>query len=141
MSQPKLFIRCSTRSSACSGLTSFSPGWKIPTPVASVEILRVAESCKLKVPPQDIGKMLSNWLEREEDRSLPPAQNRFEGEDISIFPVPLGIHGEIGMIVVGSERADFPSQTESLLLSVAANQASIGLREAKLLSEQKRIAN
>jgi PAS domain S-box-containing protein len=45
------------------------------------------------------------------------------------------------MVVVGSERADFPSQTESLLLSVAANQASIGLREAKLLSEQKRIAN
>ena len=112
-----------------------------PDTSGCVEIFRVAESCKLKVPPQDIGKMLSAWLEREEDRSLPPAQNRFEGEDISIFPVPLGIRGEIGMIVVGSERADFPSQTESLLLSVAANQASIGLREANLLSEQKRIAN
>ena len=68
-------------------------------------------------------------------------RNRFEEQDISIFPVPLGVHGEIGMVVVGSERADFPSQTESLLLSVAANQASIGLREAGLLSEQKRIAN
>jgi PAS domain S-box-containing protein len=47
----------------------------------------------------------------------------------------------MGMIVVGSQRADFPTQTESLLLSVAANQASIGLREAALLHEQKRIAH
>ena len=80
-------------------------------------------------------------LNDEEDSSPPPMRKRFEEEDISIFPVPLGIHGEIGMIVVGSERAAFPSQTESLLLSVAANQASIGLREARLLSEQKRIAD
>jgi PAS domain S-box-containing protein len=114
---------------------------KDPVTRAPLEILRVADSCKLKVPPQNIGEMLSKWLEREENISLPPAQNRFEEEDTSIFPVPLGMHGEIGMIVLGSERADFPSQTESLLLSVAANQASIGLREAELLIEQKRIAN
>lgn len=110
-----------------------------PVTAAPVEILRVAESCKLKVPPRDIGVMLSGWLKR--DRGIPlPSSSPFS-ENISIFPVPLGVHGEIGMIVVGSERADFPSQTESLLLTVAANQASIGLREAALLSEQKRIAN
>ena len=55
--------------------------------------------------------------------------------------MPLGVQGEIGIIVVGSERTDFPGQADSLLLSVAANEASIGLREAKLLSEQKRIAD
>jgi PAS domain S-box-containing protein len=43
--------------------------------------------------------------------------------------------------VVGSERADFPRQTEKLILSVAANQASIGLQEARLRSEQKRVAS
>ncbi len=111
-----------------------------PVTRAPMEVLRVADSCKLKVPPQDIGGMLGNLLERNGDTSLRLAQNRFEEESISIFSVPLGVQGEIGMIVVGSDRADFPSQTESLLLSVAANQASIGLREAKLLSEQKRIA-
>ena len=52
--------------------------------------------------------MLSNWLKDEEDSSLPPMRKRFEEEDISIFPVPLGIHGEIGMIVVGSERRGLP---------------------------------
>ena len=63
---------------------------------------------KLKVPPQDIGVMLSNWLERDRETSLPLTGSQFGAENISIFPVPLGVHGEIGMIVVGSERADFP---------------------------------
>ncbi len=68
-------------------------------------------------------------------------RSQFGAEYISIVPVPLGIHGETGTIVVGSERADFPSQTESLLLRVAANQASIGMRESGLWREQKRIAD
>jgi len=62
-----------------------------------------------------------------------------EGE-ISIVPLRLGLQGEIGMIVAGSERADFPRQTERLVLSVATNQAVVGLQEARLLSEQKRVA-
>jgi C4-dicarboxylate-specific signal transduction histidine kinase len=62
------------------------------------------------------------------------------GRDISIVPLGLGLQGEIGEVVAGSERADFPRQTERLILSVAANQASIGLQGARLLSEQKRVA-
>ena len=57
------------------------------------------------------------------------------------MPLRLGMQGEIGVIVAGSKRADFPGQTEKLLLSVAANQASFGLQEARLLSQQKRVAN
>ena len=53
----------------------------------------------------------------------------------------LGLQGEIGEIVAGSERADFPRQTERLILSVAANQASIGLQGARFLSEQKHVAS
>ena len=113
---------------------------KGPVTTEPMEILRVADSCKLKMPSQDIREMLSHWLEREKDSS-PPIRNRFEENGISIFPVPLGMYGEAGTIIVGSERADFPSQTESVLLSVAVNQASIGMREAVLLGEQTRIAN
>ncbi len=114
---------------------------KDPVTTAPMEILRVADSSKLTTLPQDVRGMLSKWLKDENDSSPTPMRNRFEEQDISIVPVPLGIRGEIGMVVAGSERADFPGQTESLLLSVAANQVSIGLREAGLLSEQKRIAN
>lgn len=115
--------------------------FKDPVTTAPMELLRVADSCKLTMRSQDVRGMLSKCLKDEEDNLPPPIRNRFEEQDFSIFFVPLGVHGEVGVVAVGSERADFPSQTESLLLSVAANQASIGLREAGLLTEQKRIAN
>src|SRR5207245_7440866 len=70
-----------------------------------------------------------------------PVRSLMGDADISIVPLRLGRQGEIGVIVAGSQRADFPAETERLLLSVAANQAAIGLQEARLLSEQKRVAN
>jgi hypothetical protein len=44
--------------------------------------------------------------------------------------LPLGLHGEIGAVVVAVQRPDLPLATERLLLTVAANQAVIGLQEA-----------
>jgi signal transduction histidine kinase len=61
--------------------------------------------------------------------------------DMSIATARLGLHGDIGMVVAGSERLDFPMQTERLLLELAANQATIGLQQALLLSEQKRLTS
>jgi PAS domain S-box-containing protein len=55
-------------------------------------------------------------------------------------PLPLGLQGELGMIVAVAERPDFPRQTEALLLNIAANQAIIGLQEARLRNQQKRVA-
>ena len=69
------------------------------------------------------------------------ARTRSETETFRFVPLRLGLHGEIGVMVAGSQRADFPEQTERLLLSVAANQAAIGLQEARLRSEQKRVAS
>ncbi len=63
-----------------------------------------------------------------------------EGE-LAVVALRLGLQGEIGVLVAGSQRADFPEQTERLLLTVAANQAVIGLQEARLLSEQKRVSS
>jgi len=113
---------------------------KDPVDAGLPEILRVSDSCKLRIPPQDISRALNRWFGVDGQKSLPAIRHRFGDEDISIFPVPLGVHGDSGMIVVGSERLDFPGQTDSLLLSVAANQASIGLQEARLIAEQRRIA-
>jgi PAS domain S-box-containing protein len=104
-----------------------------------LEAIRVAPSCSRK--PQEIHEMLRDWFEGDGREPLASTPNRLRDKGISIVPVPLGVHGETGMILVGCGRADFPGQTESLLLSVAANQASIGLKEAWLFSEQKRTAN
>jgi len=104
-----------------------------------VEILRVADYRKIDLPPQELRNILGDSLAADAQSSL-QIRNRLGVEEISIFLVPLGLQAEIGVIVLGSNRVGFPEKADSLLLSVAANQASIGLQEARLLSEQKRIA-
>jgi PAS domain S-box-containing protein len=108
---------------------------------APVEIVRLAE-LRGRVPSaHEICEALSQCLEND-SRKWPPLLRNLMGEgDVSIVPLPLGLQGELGVIVAAAERTDFPRQTEALLLSVAANQASIGLQEARLLSHQKRLAS
>ncbi|HMF58716.1 MAG TPA: PAS domain-containing protein, partial [Vicinamibacterales bacterium] len=60
--------------------------------------------------------------------------------DLSVASVQLGVDGEFGVVVVGSERLVFPEHTEQLLLEVAANQACLGLQQARLMGEQRRVA-
>jgi thioredoxin reductase (NADPH) len=105
-----------------------------------VEILRIAEDSKIKLSAQEVRSMLGDPLAAYAQGSLPQIRNQLAAEGIAIVPAQLGVHGEIGVIVLGSNRTGFPERTESLLLSVAANEASIGLQEARLLSEQKRIS-
>jgi len=113
---------------------------KDPAGEGPMEIVRVAQSLKLMPRPQEIGEVLNRWLGDDPQKWPPRVRNPIGEGDISIVPLRLGLQGEIGIIVAGSERADFPGQTEELLLHVAANQAVIGLQEARLLSEQKRVA-
>ncbi len=104
---------------------------------APIEMVRFAPSRE----PHEIGEAFKNWLGADPLEWPALIRNPIGGRDISILPLGLGLQGEIGEIVAGSERADFPLQTERLVLSVAANQASIGLQGARLLSEQKHLAS
>ena len=112
-----------------------------PAGEAALETARFAPSQKLAARPQEIGRMLDHWLGPDLQKWTSPARNSAGDGGITVAPLLLGLQGEIGVIVAGSQRADFPTQTERLVLSVAANQATIGLQEARLLSAQKRLAN
>jgi PAS domain S-box-containing protein len=104
-----------------------------------IEVLKIAPSAKW-MPPDEIHKTVNQWF-GDDPQNWPSRLRASMGdEDISIVSQRCGLHGETGVIVAGSQRADFPGQTERLVLSVAANQAVLGLQEARLLSEQKRIA-
>ncbi len=104
-----------------------------------IETAWIAQPRSLTIGPQEIGKLLSQYLGDDPQKWPPSSRNRMGDEDISIVPLRLGLQGDIGMVVAGCRRPDFPGQTERLLLSVAANQAAIGLQEAWLLSEQRRV--
>src|SRR5580698_5904914 len=111
------------------------PGGQTP-----VEMVRLA-SQEQTAQPHEIGEVFKYWLGAGPQEWPPMIRNPIGGRDLSIMPLGLGLHGEIGEMVAGSERADFPRQTERLILSVAANQASIGLQGARRLSEQKYVAS
>jgi PAS domain S-box-containing protein len=108
---------------------------------APIEMVRFAQSQKNIAQPHEIGAVLKHSLGGEARQWPPLMRIPLADRDISIVPLGLGLQGEIGVIAAGAEREDFPQQTERLILSVAANQASIGLQEARLRSEQKRVAS
>ena len=108
---------------------------------APIETVRFAGSQEHRARTHDFGAVLKHWLEADPLRWPPLMPKPIGDGDLSIVPLGLGLHGDIGVIVAGSERADFPQQTERLILTVAANQASIGLQRARFLSEQKDVAS
>jgi PAS domain S-box-containing protein len=105
-----------------------------------LEVVRHRNSDPVPNLPPEIGELLQSWSSSDFQQGPRLVRKVPEGQDLSIFPMPLGLAGEIGILVAGSRRADFPLPTERLLLNVAANQASVWLQGAHLLNEQKRVS-
>jgi len=105
-----------------------------------LEMVRCAPSLNLAERPSEIGEILIDSLGADAQNWPPFLTRRFGDSDLTIVPLLIGLQGDIGVLLAGSERAGFPEQTERLILGVAANQVAIGLREARLLEEQKRLA-
>jgi len=105
-----------------------------------IEMVRLAQPPSLKARPEEIAQMLHLKLGDEPEKWPLRARNPAGGGDVSIVPLRLGLSDEVGLIVAASQRAGFPAETERLLLRVVTNQAAIGLQEARLLSEQRRVA-
>lgn len=105
----------------------------------AIEIARIAQAQGPMPSPHEIFKALSHSLQ-DSSRKWPLLLRSLMGEGhASIVPLPLGLQGEFGVILAAAQRADFPLQTEALLLSVAANQAAISIKEAQLLVHQRQL--
>ena len=106
----------------------------------SIEMMRGTELLESTDPARAFGMALDASLGNAPLKWPPSARVSIGNADFSVACARLGAHGEIGIVVAGCERLGFPEQTERLLLDVAANQAAMGLQQARLLSEQKRVA-
>ena len=112
-----------------------------PLGEARIEMVRVGQSPMRMLRPEQFGEDISRWLEKDPRLWPPLLRNPVGDGDLWILPTRLGLQGEIGIIVAGSRRTDFPRATERLLLNVAANQAAIGLQDARLRVDEKRVAS
>ncbi|HEY7171122.1 MAG TPA: PAS domain-containing protein [Vicinamibacterales bacterium] len=113
--------------------------WHDPERGQLLEIVRVDDAFRRSTTPDIVraiedalGDARPDWAER--------GRLSIGGEELSVASAGLGPDNVLGSVIVGARGADFPAQTERLLLDVAANQAAIGLQHARLLGDQKRYA-
>ena len=103
-----------------------------------IEVERVAESWAEAARVQDIRETIASPLGDAHLTPRPRTQILLGDVQLSVAFAPLGVRGEIGTLTAGSLRSDFPTQTERLLLDVAASQATISLQQTRLLRESDR---
>ena len=101
-----------------------------------IEALRIAQRQPSR-EPREFGQALETCLARDPYASTLFVPNPAGAGKTNIARFQLGIQGEPGLLVAGSQRPDFPTETEALLLRVAANQAAIALEGAQLVSQRK----
>jgi signal transduction histidine kinase len=52
--------------------------------------------------------------------------------------IPIGVNADGGVVAAASDRTDFPTEIDQLLLSVAANHAATAFQSARLIHERTR---
>lgn len=102
---------------------------------SDTEFARSTHDREHRVP--EIARVLRPWLAAEAPDSNLVLANPVGDGSVSIACFRLGLQDEVGRLVVGSQRADFPTAIERLLGQVAANEAAIGLQEARHARQQR----
>jgi C4-dicarboxylate-specific signal transduction histidine kinase len=51
--------------------------------------------------------------------------------------IPIGFNAYAGLVAIGCERSDFPTENDRMLLTVAANHAATAFRSANLIHERR----
>jgi PAS domain S-box-containing protein len=103
-----------------------------------IELVTTAETDKVRNGQDEIRHALHQWLAEDTAANPPAVRRHMGGREVSILRLQFG--GDLGFVVAGCQRPNFPLQTERLVMSVAANQLAIMLQQAQLLGEQRRVA-
>jgi signal transduction histidine kinase len=89
-------------------------------------------------------KSFPEWLERQGATSA-QFPTKAVVADVSDGSAPcrglairIGVDGQGGLVAAASERSDFPTAIEQLLLSLAANHAATAFENARLIQERRR---
>ena len=98
----------------------------------------------VEVTRGDAWKAFPEWLERHR----PAAGRSWRREilpDVGAgvercrgLVIPIGVNADAGLVAVACVRTDFPTETDQLLLSVAANHAATAFQSARLIHERLR---
>jgi PAS domain S-box-containing protein len=99
----------------------------------SIKTARVTEALERSICAREIGEALEMSF-ADVPLKWPPRRRLSIGDmEFSISSTGLGLQGEFGVVIAGAQKVDFPGQTESFLLDVAASRAAMALQRARLL--------
>jgi PAS domain S-box-containing protein len=99
------------------------------------EVVRTARLPTVAGQAREIGQSLAPWLNNGDTNLLHTIPNPMGGGMVRLLRAPLGTDGGEGVVVAGSQQADFPSEVDRLLLSVGASQAGAVLRRSRAEQE------
>ena len=92
---------------------------------APLEILRTSPRAKGSEGIADLRRRLAPFLEARERGAAVSIPNPIEIGSLQVVFLRFGHGAKADVLAAGSVRADFPSEIDRLLLSVAANQAAV----------------
>jgi signal transduction histidine kinase len=98
---------------------------KSHTPDVPLEVARAEADLDIAGQARLLGKALAPWLHITGARPVVSIDHPIGSGSLRIARTPIGLGAEYGLLVAGSQRLDFATETESLLLTVGANQAAL----------------
>ena len=112
----------------------------VPVEGSETEWARQSGGCKNDICARDVGRALEPYLRDDIPAAGLLVPNPVGEGVLSISLSRLGIQDPQSVLVAGSRRAGFPTALERLVLQVAANEAALGLEDARLAARQRRAA-
>ena len=88
------------------------------------EVVRTAQAAAHSDEVRAIAEQLASRL-NESLRTAQAIPNLLGSGELRLIVFPLGQDGEPGLLATASERPDFPTEQERLLIGVGANQATV----------------
>jgi hypothetical protein len=79
---------------------------------APIDALGTARLHRNRHSREEIRQALTRWLEEDPQQWSGEAVRHLGEREVSVVPIKMGIGGELGLIVAGSQRVGFPEQTE-----------------------------
>jgi signal transduction histidine kinase/ActR/RegA family two-component response regulator len=98
--------------------------------IPAVEVVRTHDGQEAADRTREIGHILEPLL-RSGGGPAPVLPNPVGEGTAHLAIIPMGYDGDCGFVVAGSQQRDFPTQTDRLLLSVGANQATVVLQHKR----------
>jgi PAS domain S-box-containing protein len=111
---------------------------QIPDPSNELprEWIRCADTSNHHPEAHNVGRALEPYLSHRTPSKGLRIANPVANGTVSIAVFDLGVQNKVGVFVAASRRSEFPTETESLLMQVATNQATVALQEGRRLAQR-----